>query len=268
MVYFSKKQVTTNLPANIVKSDSNNNFSGTNTFTGSVVVPNPTNNNQAANKSYVDTAINSCAKLASSNTFTQSNTFNQQTNFRQKVEMKNTTNNNGAYLENFEYSNANYTAFKFFKGSTNGLQIEMNNTANTATISAPNTNNNLSILNLKNPTNANDAANKAYVDSRVVVLQKNQINFTRQEINTTAGQQVTKYYSDAIPYNNILTGCSEIISIACSDIPVSAQHLVITYFPKRLGNNALIEIYQYNSSTDITTQLEAANFQFVIQKSI
>lgn len=268
MVYFSKKQVTQNLPANIVKSDSNNSFTGTNTFTGSVVVPNPTNANQAANKSYVDTAISGCAKLGGANTFTQQNTFNQQTNFRQKVEIKNTTNNNGAYVENFEYSSDNYTALKFFKGSTNVLQIEVNNTANTATISAPPTNNNLSILNLKNPTNANDAANKAYVDSRVVFVTKNNLSFTRQTINTTAGQQVTKYYTNAIAYNTIDPNCTGIISISCADIPADGQHLVITYFPKRLGNNALIEIYQYNSSTDITNNLHSANFQFVIQKSI
>lgn len=268
MVYFSKKQVTTNLPANIVKSDSNNNFSGTNTFTGSVVVPNPTNPNQAANKSYVDSAVGGCAKLGSANTFTQTNQFNNQTNFRGKVELKNNSSNNGAYLENFDYYNANYTALKFFTSGTNTLQIEVNHTANHATISAPTTSNNLEILNLKNPTNANDAANKAYVDSKVVFVTKNNLSFTRQTINTTAGQQVTKYYTNSIPYNTIDPNCTGIISIACSDIPAQGEHLVITYFPKRSGNNALIEIYQYNSSANITTNLQSANFQFVIQKSI
>lgn len=118
-----------------------------------------------------------------------------------------------------------------------------------------------------NPTANNQATNKSYVDSRVVFIEKNNFTFHRQQINTTAGNQVTKYYTDSIPYANIAAGCSGIISIACSDIPVSAQHLVITYFPKRLGNNALIEVYQYNSDTDITNNLHSANFQFVIQKS-
>lgn len=264
MVYFSKKQAT----SGTATITGNNNFTGTNTFTGTVAVPIPTQNGQAANKQYVDNAINGCAKLGSANTFTQTNQFNNQTNFRAKIEFKNTTNNNGAYIENFEYSSANYTAFKFFKGSTNGLQIEMNNTANTATISAPNTNNNLSILNLKNPTNANDAANKAYVDSKVVFVTKNNLTFHRQTINTTAGNQVTKYYSDSIPYNTINPNCTGIISIACSDIPAQGEHLVITYFPKRLGNNGLIEVYQYASNNDITNSLQSANFQFVIQKSV
>lgn len=40
--------------ADSVKLNGNNSFSGTNTFTGSTIVPNPTVNNQAANKGYVD----------------------------------------------------------------------------------------------------------------------------------------------------------------------------------------------------------------------
>lgn len=121
-------------------------------------------------------------------------------------------------------------------------------------------------ITVPNPTQNNQATNKSYVDSRVVFVTKNNLTFHRQTINTTAGNQVTKYYSDSIPYANIATGCTNIISIACSDIPVSGEHLVITYFPKRLGNNALIEVYQYASNTDITNNLHSANFQFVIQK--
>ena len=171
MVYFSKKQVTQNLPANIVKSDANNNFSGTNTFTGSVVVPNPTNANQAANKSYVDTAIGGCAKLASSNTFTQTNTFNSQTNFGAKVELISPTTHNGAFLENFDYQGENYTSLKFFKNySTAMLILEVNANSNTATISSPTTNNGLKINNLATPVNPDNAANKGYVDG---LLSKN-----------------------------------------------------------------------------------------------
>lgn len=40
------------------KLSGNNSFSGTNTFTGSTIVPNPTQNNQAANKGYVDDLLN------------------------------------------------------------------------------------------------------------------------------------------------------------------------------------------------------------------
>ena len=204
-------------------------------------------------------------KKDESNTYTQTNTFNNQTNFKSKIELKN-TNNNGVYIDNFDYSNQNYSAIKFFKGNTNALQIEVNNNTNEATLSYPS--HSIKINNLANPVNNDNATNKAYVDSKVVFVTKNNLTFTRQEINTTAGQQVTKYYTNSIPYNTIDPNCTGIISIACSDIPVSAEHLVITYFPKRSGNNALIEIYQYNSSANITTNLQSANFQFVIQKNI
>lgn len=40
--------------ADSAKLNGNNNFSGTNTFTGSTIVPTPTATNQAANKGYVD----------------------------------------------------------------------------------------------------------------------------------------------------------------------------------------------------------------------
>lgn len=206
------------------------------------------------------------AKLASANTFTTTNTFNDQTNFKSKIELKNSTNQNGVYIDNFDYSNQNYSAIKFFKGSTNALQIEVNNNTNEATLSYPS--HSIKINNLANPVNNDNATNKAYVDSRVFFVSKNNITFTRQEINTTAGNQVTKYYSNSIPYAGILTGCTNIISISCADIPVQGEHLVITWFPKRLGNNALIEIYQYGSSTNITNSLNRATFQFVIQKSI
>lgn len=206
------------------------------------------------------------AKLASANTFTTTNTFNAQTNFKSKIELKNSTNQNGVYIDNFDYNSQNYSAIKFFKGSTNALQIEVNNNTNEAILSYPS--NSIKIKNLANPVNNDNATNKAYVDSRVAFVTKNNLSFTRQTINTTAGQQVTKYYTNAIAYNTIDPNCTGIISIACSDIPADGQHLVITYFPKRLGNNALIEIYQYNSSTDITNNLHSANFQFVIQKSI
>lgn len=214
-------------------------------------------------------ATSGTATITGNNNFRGINTFNEDTNFNNTINFKNPSNNNGAFLDNFDYNQNNLTALKFTKNPTKALLIlEVDNTRETATISSPTTNNNLSIQNLKNPNAANDAANKQYVDSKVVFIDKTNISFTRQEINTTAGQQVTKYYTNSISYNNIATGCTGIISIACSDIPVNGEHLVITYFPKRGGNNALIEIYQYNSSNNITTQLQQAHFQFVIQKSV
>lgn len=119
----------------------------------------------------VNNIENKYVKKDESNTFTQENTFNAQTNFRSRMELKNTTNNNGIFLENFDYNNKNYTSLKFIKNtSQNYLQIEVNNTDNQSYISSPASNNSLHIQNLANPTNNNDAANKQYVDNADTVI--------------------------------------------------------------------------------------------------
>lgn len=114
-------------------------------------------------KNRVNNIENKYVKKDESNTLTQTNTFTNQTNFKSRIEFRN-PNNNGAYLDNFDFGSQNYTSFKLVKGSTNMLQIEVNNDANTATISSPNTNNGLHIYNLSNPVNADNATNKGYVD--------------------------------------------------------------------------------------------------------
>lgn len=107
------------------------------------------------------------AKLTSNNNFSGTNTFNGVTNFHNAIYFKKTTNNNGFFIQNFDYNQENYTALKFTKNpSAAVLILEVNYNQNTATISSPTTNNHLYIKNLANPTEANSAANKAYVDSR------------------------------------------------------------------------------------------------------
>lgn len=191
-------------------------------------------------------------------------TVTKPVNFKNRVELKGSANNNGAFLENFPYQNQNYTSLKFVKNSTNALLIiEVNNDNSTATISAPNTNNNLAIKSLKNPTDANDATNKQYVDGIVKYVEKaGGLTFTRQEISTVSGARVNKYYAN-VPFStiNIPTG-KHIISCYLKSIPASGHHLVITFFPQQATNQALIEIYQYNNTTDITTQLNGATYCF------
>lgn len=113
----------------------------------------------------VNNIENKYVKKDESNTFSQTNTFNNETNFKRKIEFRNPNNNNGAYLDNFDYYNENYTAFKLIKGGSNMLQIECNNTRNYVNISAPNTNNGLHISNVATPTNGDNATNKTYVDN-------------------------------------------------------------------------------------------------------
>lgn len=238
----------------------------------------------------VDTIENKYVKKDEANTFTAINTFNQRINSNKGFE---TTNGNADILKMdlqnektanivFKQSTGSYKNFCNMKylwtaddsNYTNLLtftfkpQNDSNNNQVMITSDLGSFNLNKPIIGSPNPTQDTQLTNKQYVDSKVVFVTKNNINFHRQEINTTQGQQVTKYYCDQIPYSDIATGCSNIISIACNDIPVSGAHLVITWFPKRFGNNALIEIYQYNSSADITSDLRSANFQFVIQKTI
>ena len=171
--------------------------------------------------SRVDNIENKYVKKDESNTFTQINTFNAKTNFRNRMELKNTTNNNGIFLENFDYNNKNYTSLKFIKNtSQNYLQIEVNNTDNQSYISSPASNNSLHIQNLANPTNNNDATNKQYVDnadtaisSRVTNIETslangNIVNYVGVYDSSTTykiGQCVTydnKWYVSKINSNN------------------------------------------------------------------
>lgn len=204
------------------------------------------------------------AKLNSNNTFTGNNTFNGTTLLTNTITFKNPSNNNGAFLQNFDYNSENYTALKFVKNNSTAMLIfEVNVNRNTATISSPTTNDHLYINNLAAPTAANQAANKGYVDNVIKYVEKaGGLTFTRQPLNTTAGQQVTKYYAN-VNYSTIpIPNGKHIISCYSKTIPVSGAHLVITFFPVFTTNQCVIEIYQYNSSTDITNQLNGATYCF------
>lgn len=117
------------------------------------------------------------------------------------------------------------------------------------------------IGNLHDPSNAQDAATKNYVDNRVKLIEKSGFSFTRQAINTSAGAQVYKYYGN-MSYTNIGIGNNaQILSVYCKSIPSSGQHIVITFFGEYQTDNLLIEIYQYGSDTNITNDLNSAIFR-------
>lgn len=106
----------------------------------------------------------------------QTNSFTEPQNFDSDINIRGANPDNKIWFSNFNYANKNISAVKFVKGSgTNLLQIEVNNNDNTSAISAPGTNNKLAVSNLRNPVNANDAANKAYVDSQITTV-NNTIN--------------------------------------------------------------------------------------------
>lgn len=190
--------------------------------------------------------------------------FNKKVNFKSDIELKSPTSNNGAFLTNFQYQNQNLTSLKFVKNPSKAMLIlEVNNDNETANISTPNKVDGLTIKNLANPTQNNDATNKQYVDGIVKYIEKaGGLSFTKQEISTVAGARVNKYYAN-INYSTInIPNGKHIISCYCKTIPSSGQHLVITFFPQYATNQCLIEIYQYNNTTDITTQLNGATYCF------
>ena len=290
---------TIDLNAYLTKTDASSTYetiANVNALTTKVTT-NETNINNKADASAVntlttrvDTIENKYAKKNEANTFTAINTFNDRITSNKgfytasanadilKMDLQNEKKANivfkqstGGYKNfcNMRYlwtqNDTNYTNLLTFtfkpENNASNNQVEITSDLGNFHLNKP-------IIGAPNPTIDTQLTNKRYVDSRIVFVDKNNLTFHRQEINTTQGQQVTKYYCDQIPYADIATGCSHIISIACNDIPVSGSHLVITWFPKRNGNNALIEVYQYNSSTDITSNLQSATFQFVIQKTI
>lgn len=109
----------------------------------------------------------------------QENTFTANQNISAELKVGNPTSNR-LQMWNFDYSNNNYSAFKFIKGeNTNLLQIQVNNNTNEASISSPS--GTLKIENLANPTNNNDAVNKQYVDSNSI--SPNQVNTFTQTQN-------------------------------------------------------------------------------------
>ena len=229
-------------------------------------------------------ADNRYAKLSASNVFAGQNTFNQRITSYKGFQTSNgdadilAMNDNAEKKANIVYKQTstgykNWCNMRYLWTSddshyTNLLTFTFkpDNSVNEVEITTDLGSfvfNNKEIKGVANPTTNNSVANKQYVDSKVVFVNKNNLTFHRQEIEAN---KIYKYYTDSISYASIATGCTGVISVACSDIPVSAQHLVITYFPKRGGNNVVIEIYQYNSTQDISSNLRSANFQFVIQK--
>lgn len=120
--------------------------------------------------------------------------------------------------------------------------------------------NNKEIKGVSNPTTNNSVANKQYVDNRVKLIEKTGFNFTRQELNTTSGNEITKYFA-SMNYTTIgITNTSQIISCYLKSIPSRGQHLVVTFFGEYNTDTLLVEIYQYNNRNDITNDLNTATF--------
>lgn len=223
------------------------------------------------------------AKLASPNNFTGANTFSQTINSNKGFE---TTSNNADILKmdlqaqktaNIVYKQSqtgylNYCNFKYLFTAndttyTKLLEFEFRPNSNEGVFINTDLNNitfnNKEIKGVASPTTNTSVANKQYVDNIVKYVEKvGGLSFTRQPLNQTTGQQVIKYYCN-INYSTInIPNGKHIISCYSKTIPAQGAHLVITFFPVYQANQCLIEIYQYNSSTDITTNLNGATYCF------
>ena len=209
-------------------------------------------------KNRVNTIENKYVKKDESNTLTQNNTFNGNTYFRNRVDFKNDRNNNGIYIDNFDYYNENYTALKFTNNGSNMLQIECDNTTNKATISSPTTSNGLRIQNLDNPTTNDNATNKGYVDNLFNPL-NNKVNSVIQGlqngniINYEGNYSSTKTYhlAQAITYNG--------------DWFVSNQDNNVGHTPTKSNTNYWVYISQPNVDLNLYLTKSEANSTYQTQ---
>lgn len=224
------------------------------------------------------------AKLSLANTFTNNNTFNNPIVVGGSIALKKSggevsdieLTSQGEKTIHFDFIQPtsgfrNYCNVDFrIKQATNafqtGFKIQIQNDAANLVFStdcAAYSFSNKEIKEVSNPTSNTSVANKQYVDNVVKYIEKvGGLSFTRQPLNQTAGQQVIKYYCN-INYSTInIPNGKHIISCYSKTIPAQGAHLVITFFPVYQANQCLIEIYQYNSSTDITTNLNGATYCF------
>lgn len=122
----------------LAKLSVNNTFSGGNTFTSSVVVPTPTQSNQAATKEYVDNKVASGGNVNLDNYYTKPETNNLLSQKANTTELATCAKTN------------QLNTFNQVQTFQRGISV-----------------NNSRILNVATPTSSSDAVNKSYVDSKL-----------------------------------------------------------------------------------------------------
>lgn len=122
----------------LAKLSVNNTFSGGNTFTSSVVVPTPTQSNQAATKEYVDNKVASGGNVNLDNYYTKPETNNLLSQKANTTELTTCAKTN------------QLNTFNQVQTFQRGISV-----------------NNSRIMNVATPTSSSDAVNKSYVDSKL-----------------------------------------------------------------------------------------------------
>ena len=222
------------------------------------------------------------AKLSLANTFTNNNTFNNPIVIGGNIALK----KSGQEVSDIEITNQNEKTihfdfiqptsgfrnycnvdFRIKQGTGNfetGFKIQIQDAQHDLIFSTDcvaYSFNNKEIKGVATPTANTSVANKTYVDNKVKLIEKSGFSFTRQQLNTTSGNEVTKYYA-TMTYTTIgITNTSQILSCYLKSIPSQGQHLVVTFFGEYNTDTLLVEIYQYNNTSDITNDLNRATFR-------
>lgn len=161
--YISKYSYTYNNEGN-VSATGDNNLTGSNTFSGTVTVPTPTADNEAAAKKYVDDHAGGGGDVtaARNNTFTGTNTFKNESNFEGKVNIEDS-------ITLFP-KNVDTEEFLTISVDANEGRIAAVHTATGGIVSKDISFVGSTLKELGAPVNNTDAANKKYVDDKVSAL--------------------------------------------------------------------------------------------------
>ena len=191
----------------------------------------PTENTHAANKQYVDTQTANVARTNQANTFAQNQIFRGEVEFGSRIKA-----GYGGALIRFTPEDSTLKTLQFYENNPTDSKRLM--------------------LKVATPTDNNHVTNKEYVDGKIKFIEKTGISFTRQELE--AGK-VTKYWAQ-INYSDLPIPNGKKIVSCNAKKPIDSQHMLVSFFPSNSDNQALIEVYQYNSTTDITNNLRQIIF--------
>ena len=183
----------------------------------------------------LEQALNNTAKTNTANTFTQNQRIDGQLEVGREIRA-----GRGGELIRFTPEDNTTKTLQFFENQPTDSKKLM--------------------LKVATPTDNNHVTNKEYVDNRIKYVEKvGGLSFTRD--NPIIENKLCKYwarvnYSDlGIPNGKTIISCN----IAK---PADSKSISLSFFPVNTANQALIEIYQYNETTDISSALNALTYCF------
>lgn len=255
-LYVTKEELATSLSSKanssdlltVVKTDSDNTFSGSNTFNGTVIVPDATDNTQAANLGNVNTAVNtqisaSVGTLTDLTTTAQNNVVAAINEIKSSVDSIQ-TNVDGQLTasSNIDFTgNITFTNTPSVNGSNVVLQSELESalaskadSSNVLTLSGGQTVAGTTTLEkvvlTGNITEDGQAATKKYVDDLYATLQSSLTELINAKANSSDVYAKTETYSKTevdTAINNVntqvSTNTSDISTLKTNDETLSAK---------------------------------------------